>query len=128
MNLDKYFDQFFRIKDDFVRDARTHKVDATNLLDWMKEHLTPEEYEDASALGFATREEELQFFVKANQQFKRSDAVKSFIIKLRNVGKSLTPNERKEFIHALGDALNPDKITGPEADHARELKDAFQNY
>ena len=128
MDLDKYFDQFFRIKDDFIRDARTHKVDANTLLDWMKEHLTEEEYNDTSALGFSTREEEMQFFLKANYQFKRSDAVKLFIIKLRNVGKSLTPDERKEFIHALGNALAPEKLTGTDVDHARKIKEAMQNY
>ena len=77
MNLDNYIDQFLRLKDDFIRDARVHKVSAGNLLDWMKEHLTPEEYADASALGFASREEEFAFFLKANHHFRKSDTVQS---------------------------------------------------
>ncbi len=67
MNLDNYIDRFLSLKDDFIRDARDHKVSAGNVLDWMKDHLTPEDYADASALGFGSREEERTFFPKANE-------------------------------------------------------------
>ena len=128
MNLDNYIDQFLRLKDDFIRDARVHKVGAGNLLDWMKDHLTPEEYADASALGFASREEEFAFFLKANHHFRKSDAVQSYLTLLRRVGRTLNAKERKAFIRALGDALDPDGFGGADADHAREIKAAMKSY
>ena len=128
MNLDNYIDQFLSLKDDFIRDARDHKVSTGNVLDWMKGHLTPEEYVDASALGFASREEELAFFLKANHHFRKSEAVQSFLTLLRRFGRTLNAKERKAFIHALGDALEPDGFDGADADHAREIKEAMQNY
>ncbi len=128
MNLDNYFDQFFRLKDDFIRDARAHKVSASSLLDWMKDHLTPEEYADTSALGFTSREEEFAFFKKANHHFRKSSTVQSFLTALRRTGRTLNAAERKEFINALGDALDPEDFGGDDADHAREIKEAMQNY
>ena len=128
MNLDNYIDQFLRLKDDFIRDARVHKVSAANLLAWMKDHLTPEEYADAGALGFASREEEFAFFLKATHHFRKSDAVQSFLTLLRRVGRTLNTEERKAFIHALGDALDPDGFEGADADHARKIKYAMKDY
>ena len=128
MNLDNYIDQFLSLKDAFIRDARDHKVSAGNVLDWMKGHLTPEEYADAGALGFGSREEELAFFRKANHHFRKSDTVQSFLAVLRRIGRTLNMEERKAFIHALGDALDPDRFDGADADHAREIKEAMQNY
>ena len=119
MNIDAYFDQFFRIKDDFIRDARAHKVNADSLLDWMKDHLTAEEYADTSALGFTSREEEFAFFRKANHHFRKSQIVQSFLTTLRRTGCTLTGEDRKAFINALGDALRPEEFSGADADHAR---------
>lgn len=109
---------FNRIKDDYIRDARAHKVSGDNILEWLKEHLTEDEYNSAGDLGFASREEELAFARKANHVVRKNQTVQNFMKTLNRIGSTLDGDDAHEFMHAIGDALAdgaddvPDTPTG----------------
>ena len=117
---------FNRIKDDYIRDARAHKVSGDTLLDWLKEHLTEEEYNSAGDLGFSSREEELAFAREANHVVRKNQTVQTFMKTLNRIGSRLDDDGSREFMHAIGTALADDAADVPDTpdgliDALREL-------
>lgn len=128
MNLDRYLDQFLALKDDFIRDARMHQVNADNLLDWVRAHTPEAEWSEESDLGFASKEEEYAWMRNALHQFRASESVMGYVKALRRIGADLTPKDRRAFVHAIGDAIKPDAMDAGDRIHAFDLKIAMKEY
>ena len=107
MNVDHYMKQFFFLKDAFIKDARTHAVTISNILDWMRDHLDEDEYNDTSDLGFTSREEELAWTKKALPVLRKSETVMGYVALCKRAGE-LSAVDRYNFVHAIGDALDPE--------------------
>ena len=96
---------FNRIKDEYIRDAREHKVNGNNILDWLREHLTEEEYNSAGDLGFTSREDELAYARRASHIVRKSQTVQDCVRPLNRIGSRISGKDGHDLMHALGQAL-----------------------
>ncbi len=122
----KYIDKFFQIRPAFIKDAKARKINETNILAWLLEH-DPSYAETSKALGFASPEEELRFMRELVRAVRDSDEIKYHVRILRR-DNSPSIEERSAFAHAVGNAIEPEKFTEGNKEHAKLIKQTFLDY